>query len=154
MRAKSSLTSVTRCLLAGLFVLGWAQLRAQAADELKLQAQLVWATDDSKPPEGKTYKAVEPEIRKHLKALKWKNYFEVKRIDFTVPVGAAKKIALSDKCELEVKNFGSSTLEVTHFGRGKETTKQKQTLPTGQVLVLAGNAPNETAWLAIIRRMD
>jgi hypothetical protein len=140
--------------LAGLFVVGCAHLRAQAAEELKLQAQLVWATDDPKPPEGKNYKAVEPEIRKQLKALKWRNYFEVKRIDFTLAPVATKKIALSDKCELDVKNNGNSNLEVTLFGRGKEAARQKQALPKGEILVLAGNAPNETAWLVIVKRIE
>lgn len=140
--------------MAGLFVVGCAHLRAQAAEELKLQAQLVWATDDPKPPEGKNYKAVEPEIRKQLKALKWRNYFEVKRIDFTLAPVATKKIALSDKCELDVKNNGNSNLEVTLFGRGKEAARQKQALPKGEILVLAGNAPNETAWLVIVKRIE
>ena len=154
MRPISSLALVLRWVLAGLFVVGCAHLRAQAAEELKLQAQLVWATDDPKPPEGKNYKAVEPEIRKQLKALKWRNYFEVKRIDFTLAPVATKKIALSDKCELDVKNNGNSNLEVTLFGRGKEAARQKQALPKGEILVLAGNAPNETAWLVIVKRIE
>src|ERR1044071_4830696 len=154
MRPISSLALVLRWVLAGLFVVGCAHLRAQAAEELKFQAQLVWATDDAKPPEGKNYKAVEPEIRKQLKALKWRNYFEVKRIDFTLASVATKKIALSDKCELDVKNNGNSNLEVTLFGRGKEAARQKQALPKGEILVLAGNAPNETAWLVIVKRIE
>jgi len=154
MRVKTSLIPDLRWVLVGLFVWGFVQLAAQAADELKLQALLVWATDDAKPPEGKNYKPVEPEIRKQLKALKWRNYFEVKRIPFTVSPVATKKIALSDKCELDVKSTGNSNLEVTLFGRGKEAAKQKQALPKGEILVLAGNAPNETAWLVIVKRIE
>ena len=154
MRARSSLATVLSWFATLLFVAGGAQLRALAADELKLQALLVWATDDVKPPEGKNYKAVEPEIRKQLKALKWRNYFEVKRIDFTLAPVATKKIALSDKCELDVKSTGNANLEVTLFGRGKEAAKQKQALPKGEILVLAGNAPNETAWLVIVKRVE
>ena len=40
------------------------------AAEMKLQAQLVWGSDDSKPPEGKNYQPVEPEISKRLKELR------------------------------------------------------------------------------------
>ena len=154
MRAKPSLPPVLKLFLAGLFLVPCIQLSAQAADDLKFQAQLVWATDDAKPPEGKNYKPVEPEIRKQLKALKWRNYFEVKRIDFALAPIGIKKIALSDKCELDVKSTGNSNLEVTLFGRGKEAAKQKQALPKGEILVLAGNAPNETAWLAILKRVE
>lgn len=154
MRAKSSLAAAFWWFLTGLFILSSTPLRALAAEELKLQALLVWATDDPKPPEGKNYKALEPEVRKQLKALKWRSFFEVKRIDFTVSPVATKKIALSDKCELDVKSTGNANLEVTLFGRGKEAAKQKQALPKGEILVLAGNAPNETAWLVIVKRVE
>jgi hypothetical protein len=154
MRAKSSLASVLRWFTAGLFLLGCTRLSARAAEDLKLQAQLVWATDDAKPPEGKNYKAVEPGIQKQLKALKWRNYFEVKRIDFSLAPVSTKKIALSDKCELDVKHTGKENLEVTLFGRGKQAAKQTQALPKGDILVLAGNAPNETAWLVIVKRVE
>src|SRR5258708_40011944 len=86
--------------VAALVLLADAAACAQAAG-LKFQIQLVWATDDAKPPVGKDYKPVEPQIRKEIKALKWKNYFEVRRIDFVVPPGSPKKVALSGKCELD-----------------------------------------------------
>ena len=44
-----------------LVLLACAELRAQAAD-MKLQAFLLWGTDDAKPPEGKAYKPVDPDI--------------------------------------------------------------------------------------------
>ena len=85
MRSKLRLGEALSWLGAGLMLLACGHLEAQAA-ELKLQTQLIWGTDDSKPPEGKDYKPVEPVILKKLKELplKWKNYFEVKRTDFTV----------------------------------------------------------------------
>ena len=130
-------------------------LVAQAA-ELKLQTQLVWGTDDSKPPEGKEYKPVEPAIQKKLKELplKWKNYFEVKRTDFSVTPTVAKKVPLSEKCELNILNQANSTFEVSLIGKGKEVVKRTQALPKGEVLVLGGNAPNATAWLVILKRID
>src|SRR5215467_4643294 len=73
---------------------------ATAAD-LKFQLQLVWATDDPGPPAGKDYKPVDPKVKIQLRALKWKNYFEVKRIDFSVVPGSTKKVAISEKCELD-----------------------------------------------------
>ena len=51
-----------------LVLLGCGAFCAPAAD-LKLQAFLLWGTDDSKPPEGKIYKPVEPDILKKLKDL-------------------------------------------------------------------------------------
>jgi hypothetical protein len=126
------------------------------AGELKMQTQLVWGTDDSKPPEGKNYKPVEPDIQKKLKELplKWKNYFEVRRMDFAVVPTVVKKVPLSEKCELSVLSQSNSTVEVSLIGKGKEVVKRTQSLPQGSILVLGGNAPNATAWLVILKRTN
>jgi len=123
---------------------------------MKLQAFLLWGTDDSKPPAGKTYKPVELEIRQKLKdlPLKWTNWFEVNRKDFAVLEGAAQQVAVSEKCQLNVRRFTGHDLEVTLIGKGKEVVRRKQSLPTGEMLVLGGNAPNATAWLVVLKRLE
>jgi len=138
-----------------LVALTCVQLQGLAA-ELKLQTQLVWGTDDAKPPEGKNYKPVEPDIQKKLSELplKWKNYFEVKRTDFALGPALTRTIPLSDKCAVTVVNQGNSTVEVSLIGKGKEVVKRTQSLPKGEILVLGGNAPNATAWLVILKRKD
>src|SRR4051794_7746232 len=118
--------------LTALFLLGGGAASASAAD-LKFQIQLVWATDDANPPAGKDYKPVEPGLRKQIKALKWKNYFEVRRIDFEVAPGASKRVAISQKCELDVKDLGNSNVEVILFGKGKEVARVKQALRKGEI---------------------
>src|SRR5579862_3184235 len=138
-----------------LALFGFTHLQALSA-ELRLQTQLVWGTDDSKPPEGKDYKPVEPAIQKKLRELplKWKNFYEVKRTDFAVTPAIMKKVPLSEKCELNVLNQANSTFEVSLIGKGKEVVKRTQALPKGEILVLGGNAPNATAWLVILKRID
>jgi hypothetical protein len=129
--------------------------RAEAAG-MKFQATLVWGTDDAKPPEGKDYKPVEAEIRKKLKELplKWANWFEVNRKDATAAPNGLTKVPMSEKCELEVKNLDGSSVEVSLIGKGKEVMKRRQTLPKGEILVLGGNAPNSTAWLVVLKRIE
>ena len=153
MTSKLKSTAILTRIAVGLFLLTWAGVYAQSA-ALKFQVQLVWATDDAKPPAGKDYKPVEPAVRKQIKALKWKNYFEVRHIDFTVTPGSTKKVAISEKCELDVKDLGNNNVEVVLVGKGKEVARVKQALPKGHILVPAGDAPNETAWLAILKRVD
>jgi hypothetical protein len=128
-------------------------MRAQNA-ELKFQAILVWATNDSKSPDPK-HKPVEPEIRKKLKGLplKWANYFEVDRKMMAFPPKGSQKVELG-RCELEVKDLGSPNLEIAQYGKGKPVVRQIQTLPKGEILVLGGNAPNDTAWLVILKRLE
>ena len=157
MRVIRTSTNQTFWLLAALAFLICPLFAAQGGD-MKLQATLVWATDDSKPPEGKTYTPVEPEIRNkiHDLPLKWKNYFEVSRTNFSVTPIATKKAAVSPKCEVEVKNLGTgnSEVEVVLIGKGKEVMRRKQSLPRGELLVLGGNAPNATAWLVTLKRVE
>ena len=136
---------------------GWACAPCRgAAAELKYQAQLVWGTDDVKPPQGKDYKPVQPDILKKLRdlPLKWKNYFEVRRTDFTLTPAQPKNVPLSDKCELSIETQSNSNVEVALIGRGKEVVRRTQSLPKGDILVLGGNAPNSTAWLVILKRTD
>jgi hypothetical protein len=127
---------------------------ARAAD-LKFEAHLVWGTDDSKPPAGKDYKPVDPEIRKKLSELplKWKNWFEVNKKAFSVPP-TGTNVPISDKCELILKIPGGSNVEVALIGKGKEVGRHKQPIAKGELLVLGGPAPNDTGWLVVLKRTE
>ena len=149
-------TAGTLLCVGAMLTLGAGRAVNASAAEIKLQTQLVWGTDDTKPPEGKDYKAVEPAIQHKLQELplKWKNYFEVRRTNFSVTATVPKKLPLSEKCELTVLSQNNETVEVALIGKGKEVVKRTQALPKGEILVLGGNAPNATAWLVIVKRID
>jgi hypothetical protein len=155
MRAKLIPGTGLLWLSTALALLAGGELRAQAAD-MKFQAFLLWGTDNSKPPEGKTYKPIAVDIRQKLKELpiKWTNWFEVNRKDFAVTQGVVSEVAMSEKCQLNVRKLGDSEVEVTLIGKGKEVVKRKQSLPKGEMLVLGGNAPNSTAWLVVLKRIE
>lgn len=140
---------------AVLVLLAGGVTRAQAA-EMKFQATLVWGTDDAKPPPGKHYKPVQPEIKKTLQELplKWSNWFEVNSVSFAVPARVNKRVAVSAKCELEIRNLDNSEIEVVLIGKGREVVRRKQLLPRGELLALGGNAPHSTAWLVILKRVE
>ena len=133
---------------------GGSLTRAYAGEEMKIRALLVWGTDEEKPPAGKDYQLLDPEIRKRLRALKWKNYFEVKRVDFTASTTAQGNVPVSDKCSLEVRALANSQVEVKLVGKGKVVTTVKGALPKNEILVPGGDAPNDTAWLVILKRLD
>lgn len=145
-------------VLAGIFVilaggLTWVSHAADSA--VKVEAQLIWGTNDSKSPDPK-HKPVEPAVLKKLKELplKWSNYFEVNRKVILINLNAAKKEALSEKCAIEIKNPGRSKIEVSLYGKGEQVVKQSQDFPVGETLVVGGNAPNATAWLVFLKRLD
>jgi hypothetical protein len=45
-------------------------------------------------------------------------------------------------------------VEVSLVGKGKDVAKRTQKLPKGETLVLGGNAPNATAWLVVLKRLE
>jgi len=53
-----------------------------------------------------------------------------------------------------VSNINGTEVEVSLIGKGKEVVKRKQSLPKGEMLVLGGNAPNSTAWLVVLKRIE
>src|SRR3989442_205067 len=89
-------------------------------EPLKVEAQLIWGTNDDQAPPDANYREVEPKLRKKLLAVfKWKNYFEVVRKALNVPPNKTQRVKLSPKCEVEVTNFGNSNIEAKLFGEGK-----------------------------------
>lgn len=127
---------------------------AQARD-WRLEAILVWATNAEKSPDP-NHKPVDEETRKKIGELplKWKNYFEVHRETFTVKQGGSKEVTLSQKCKLNVKHTDGKNAEVSLIGKGEQVLKRIQPLPRGEMLVLGGNAPNETGWLVVLKRLE
>jgi hypothetical protein len=141
-------------LLAALLTLNVAP--AAQAGEMKFEAVLVWATDDEASPDDK-HKPVDEETKKTLGELplKWKNFFEVSRVKFTVAKQGSKKVTLSEKCAIEVTHVEGKKCEVKLCGKkGEVCSKQTQAMEKGKSLVLGGNAPNKTAWLVVLKRIE
>ena len=125
------------------------------AADLKLEAQLIWGTNDAKSPDP-THKPVDPKVAAKLKRLpfKWANYFEVTRKQFAVPQGGATKVTMSKDCDVSVRNLGGGSVEVSLFGKGQLASKITQPLPKDELLVTGGNAANFTAWFVVLRQAD
>jgi len=141
---------LSACLL--LTACGSALLAADA----KFEAQLIWATNDKKCDDPKL-KPVEPEVRSKLGELplKWENYFTVKREQVSVGKAGTNAVTLSEKCTVEVKRLGDTKVEVSLHGHKRSVCyKRTQPLPKGDMLVLGGNAPNSTAWLVTLKRVE
>lgn len=126
-----------------------------AEDSIKLEVHLLWGTNDKTSPDPR-HKPVEPAVKKKLSnlPLKWTSYFEVNRKNVEISSNATRREGLSDKCTVEIKNLGRSRIEVSLIGEGQEVVKQSQSLPRGGTIVVGGNAPNATAWLVLLKRID
>ncbi len=122
-----------------------ASVGAVRAEELKLEARLVWGTNEEKP--SSNCKPVDPALFDKLHgAFKWKNYFEITNQISSIPVGKTRDIKMSDRCTLHVKNLGHSRIEVNCIGDGKEVHKGAYTLTPPKWLDLGGNDKDNTAW--------
>jgi multidrug efflux pump subunit AcrA (membrane-fusion protein) len=151
-----SKTRLALPLIGALTVLFLFPLCAPAAEsgDLKLQAQLIWGTDAAKPSDTKI-KDLDADTKDRLKGVfKWKNYFEVSSQSFEVGARSSKAIRMSPKCDIEVEHLGDALVEVKLFGEGRLVVKKKQTLKAGELLVLAGDDKNNTAWFVILRARD
>ncbi|MBI3849294.1 MAG: hypothetical protein HY298_03230 [Verrucomicrobia bacterium] len=124
------------------------------AADLKVEARLVWGTNEDKSP-NPDHKPVDATLAKKLrKVFKWHNYFEVNRKTATIPQNQTANINMSSKCVLEVKNLGNARVEVKLIGKGKLVSKNAQTLTPGEDLIVAGDDKNDTAWFVVIRSVD
>ncbi len=139
-----------------LLTAGGASVLAADAKEARFEAQLIWATNDQKCDDPKL-KPVGAEIKSKLNELplKWENYFAVNSNQFAVAKAGTNLVTLSEKCAVEVKRLGDKKVEVTlHGQKGSVCYKRTQPLPKGEILVLGGNAPNASAWLVTLKRIE
>ena len=141
-----------RCFLA-LLLLAGTTVETLAAN-LKLEAKLIWGTDDEKSP-NPDHKEVDPATREKLrKVFKWKNYFVVNRVVKEVPSRSSNQFKLSPDCTIEIKELEGPKVEVKLIGKGKEVHKTTLTISKGQSVVYSGDDKNQSAWFVIITELD
>jgi len=139
---------------AAVFFLAYACAVRSATADLNLRAQLVWGTNNDKPDDPKLTE-VDQQVKEKLRGVfKWKNYFEVNRQSFTVIASAPKKVRMSDLCEIEVQNLGNSSVELKLYGKGKMVVRKTQKIKSGELLVLAGDDKNDTAWFVVLSLIE
>lgn len=131
----------------------WGLLQGVGASvplETRVQAVLVWGTDEAKPT-GKSLKEVDAKLREKLgNIFKWKNYFEVSRQSASVPPAKVQSLKLSDDCSVEVKILPDNVAEVKLMGKGKAIVTRRHSLAKPDALVLAGDDKNKTAWFVVL----
>jgi hypothetical protein len=150
--ARLTYVALALFLLMALVAPAWA---GGGGKDMKLEAQLIWGTNDKKSPDPK-HKAVDEKVAKKLKKLpfKWEYYYEVTRISFKVPKDQASKVDLSKECSIKVKYVGNDTVELSLYGKNELVSKITQVLTKDEMLVTGGNAANLTAWFVVLCQVD
>ena len=139
-----------RCLLLFL-VLSFA---APAwAEELKVEARLIWGTNDDKSPDP-SHKPVDKDLSTRLRnVFKWKNYFEVNRVNSTIPSRGTKKLEMSKACTVEITELAGPKVEVKLMGKGKMVNRTVEALSRGNCFTIGGPDKNETAWFVVVTQL-
>lgn len=126
-----------------------------APGELRFEAYLVWAATNNVSPDPR-HKPVSPEIEKKLSELplKWAHFFECNHKAIELTKRGSLQVEMSKKCKIEVRDVDGKKVEVALLGqKGESLIRRTQPLPVGEYFVLAGNAPGQTAWFVILKRI-
>jgi hypothetical protein len=125
------------------------------AEELKIEATLIWATNDEKSPNPK-HKPVDPKLAEEFrKIFMWKNYFEVSRTNGVVPSRGTKPFRVSNKCVVEITELEGPKVEVKLIGEGKALNQTTKALSRGTYFTLGGgDKKNGSAWFVVISQLD
>ena len=128
---------------------------AGLAAERKMEARLIWGTDAASSPDPK-HKPLDRDLAKKLRdmPLKWTNYFEVNRTNFTINDREYTNIVMSKQCSIQVKEKGTNTVTVKLIGQGKQISHVDKPLPRGEVLTIGGDAKNNSAWFIMVRPLN
>ncbi len=124
------------------------------AAELKIEARLIWGTNDDKVSDPKVKPVDKATAEKFRKIFQWKNYYEVNREVAIVPSRQNKKITLSPQCVLDIKELEGPKVEVTLIGEEKAVNKTTYPLSKGESFTIAGDCKNGSAWFILITELD
>jgi hypothetical protein len=123
--------------------------RAAWADDLRLEARLLWGANDR--PATVNHKLTDPALAAALRHnFKWTNYYEITNLSAVIPLNQSRVVRMSDQCTLTIKYLGSSLVAVDCIGRGKPVSKGTNAMPC----VYAGTNMDDTGWFIRLRSLD
>jgi len=133
---------------------GWV-----VAADVPYRVQLVGGTDEARP-EGKELKPLDPAMAARLRQLRFKNYFVTKTEPASADSKDFRRVTLSDRCAVDLKEVGGGKLEVRMLSlkAGSEPRQVAsrtigiEQLRKGEMMIYAGDSKDrwEDCWLVIV----
>ncbi len=144
-----------QCRLLFLALVFWLAAVGAHAEEIKLEAKLIWASNESKSPK-KEHEPVDEATAEKLRKIfpQWKYYFFEKKVVKTVPSRGSNKFELSKSCTLEITELEGPRVEVKLVGNGKPVHKTIKEITKGRWFVYTGDDKHESAWIVIVTQLD
>ena len=124
------------------------------AEDLKIEAKLIWGTDDEKST-NTNHKVVDEALAKELrKIFKWKHYFVINQQNGIVPSRGTKQFQMSKQCTIEITELEGPKVEVKLIGEGKLVNKTTKALSRGEFFTLGGESKNGCAWFVVVTQQQ
>ena len=131
----------------GAILLAGSAVSAMAED-MKVEARLIWGTDTENKA---NHKVEDHRLTEDLaRIFKWKNYYQITNCTAVIASDVTHSMDMSTKCTVKIKNMGASKVEVSCFGDGKFVSKGIYSLSEGKWLTLAGSDKNDSAWFVVM----
>lgn len=137
-----------------IFLLLSSGVLPASAANLKLEAKLIWATDDHKSPKKEHTPVDEATATRLRKVFKWKYYFVENTVTNTVPSRGSNNFKLSPKCAIEITELEGPRVEVKLIGNGKPVHKTIKQLGPGEPIIYSGDDKNENAWIVVVTQLE
>ena len=125
------------------------------AEEIKLEAKLIWASNEEKSPKPE-HKPVDKATEAKLKKLfpEWKYFFVETNVVQVVPSRGANKFTLSKACTLEITELEGPRVEVKLIGNGKPVHKAVKEISKGGWFVYRGDDKHASAWIVVVTQLE
>jgi hypothetical protein len=125
------------------------------AEEIKLEAKLIWASNERTSPK-KEHKPVDEATAAKLKKPfpQWQYFFVETNVVKTVPSRGSNRFVLSKECTLEIAELEGPRVEVKLIGNGKPVHKTIKEISKGGWFVYTGDDKHESAWIVIVTQLE
>lgn len=125
------------------------------AEEIKLEAKLIWASNEAKSPKPE-HKPVDEATAEKLRKIRpqWNYFFVETNVVKTIPSRGSNRFVLSKTCTLEITELEGPRVEVKLVGNGKPVHKAIKEISKGSMFVYTGDDKHESAWMVIVTQLD
>lgn len=122
-----------------------------SAANLKMEAKLVWGSNEPstkhKPVDG-------PTAEKLQACFKWKYYYTINNVVADIPSREERKLKMSDKCTVKIRELEGPKIEVTLIGNGTPVSKAVKQIAKGELITIGGDAENKSAWFICLTQLE
>jgi len=133
-------------------------VRAVPAEQATYYVQVIWGTDQNRPPGTKSatktaenHREIGPKLSAKLSPVfRWKHYWETERCTVQLSPAKVTKVSLANNRTLEIERLKSGEMEVRLYRRSGLVTKTRQPR-NGCMAILGGEDSRRDSFFVVVR---